>query len=326
MIRIRSLIPVVLATLALAACNATTGGLGTLPPSSGSPEPSIAQGSPDVTAPPSGVPTPSPSTLPGSPSPTDQPSPSGGTAGTTIVRGYFLLGGGQGSAGLVPVLFEVPKTQAVATAAMNALLSSSGIQRDGFATMSTAIPAGTKLLGLSVAKGVATVDLSREFESGGGTASAFGRLAQVTYTLTQFPTVTSVAFEIEGQPVGVFGSDGIVLDKPSVRADFEDQLPAIFVDRPAFGAALNNPGRIAGTADVFEAQFRFAILDANGTKLVDQPISATCGTGCRGTFDVTVDYSVAKAQWGTLRVWDPSEVDGSPTAVRDYPVWLTPAG
>ena len=52
---------------------------------------------------------------------------------------------------------------------------------------------------------------------------------------------------------------------------------------------------------------------------------ATCGTGCRGTFDVTLRYTVSKGQWGTLRVYDPSAKDGSPEDIRDYPVWLTPA-
>ena len=58
---------------------------------------------------------------------------------------------------------------------------------------SSAIPAGTRLLGLSIAGQIATVDLSSEFESGGGATSVLGRLAQVVYTLTQFPTVTSVS-------------------------------------------------------------------------------------------------------------------------------------
>jgi hypothetical protein len=40
---------------------------------------------------------------------------------------------------------------------------------------------------------------------------------------------------------------------------------------------------------------------------------------------VTIEYDVAKAQWGTLRVWDGSAKDGSPENVREYPVWLTPA-
>jgi hypothetical protein len=45
-----------------------------------------------------------------------------------------------------------------------------------------------------------------------------------------------------------------------------------------------------------------------------------------GRFDVNVAYDVPKAQWGTLRVWDGSAKDGTPENVREYPVWLTPAG
>ena len=45
-------------------------------------------------------------------------------------------------------------------------------------------------------------------------------------------------------------SEGIVLDGPQTRADYEDQLPSIFVDRPAFGAAIGNPARIASSVEM----------------------------------------------------------------------------
>ncbi len=54
-----------------------------------------------------------------------------------------------------------------------------------------------------------------------GSASATIRLGQVVYTLTQFPTVTSVLFQIDGRTVTVFGSEGIVLDGPVARADYD---------------------------------------------------------------------------------------------------------
>jgi hypothetical protein len=242
-----------------------------------------------------------------------------------VLRAYFVLGGEPGSEGLVPTLFEVPETNAVATAAMNQLLAGPPASREGYAPISTAIPAGTKLLGLTIRGGVATVDLSGEFASGGGSASAMYRLGQVVYTLTQFGTVKSVVFHVDGEPVTVFGSEGIVLDGPVGRDRFEYQLPAVFVDRPAYGAQLNNPGELSGTANVFEATFRVTILDGAGRVVADKQVMATCGTGCRGTFDTEIGYNVAKAQWGTLRAWVGSAKDGSPQDVREYPVWLVPA-
>ena len=223
----------------------------------------------------------------------------------------------------MPTLRVVPKSAGVARAAMDALLDS-GTILDSYQQISTAIPPTTKLLGISIKNGVATVDLSSDFGSPGGSAGSMYRLGQVVYTLTQFSTVRAVLFQIEGRTVTTFGSEGIVLDGPQTRKDFDDLLPSMFVDRPAFGAAANNPARISGTANVFEATFRIALLDGSKKVLVDKMNMATCGTGCRGTFDVTLQYDVPKAQWGTLRVYFGSAKDGSPEDIRDYPVWLTP--
>ena len=55
-----------------------------------------------------------------------------------------------------------------------------------------------------------------------------------------------MSFELDGQPVTAFGGAGIVLDHPVGRDDYTDQLPAIFMDRPAWGAALTHPGRVSG--------------------------------------------------------------------------------
>ena len=271
-----------------------------------------------------------------------------------IVRAYFLMRDGSGGEvvnepTLVPVLRTVPKSTATATAAMKALLAGpSAKERAPAWPIKTLIPAGTKLLGIEISGGLATVDLSAEFASlspddawDGGSYSLHGRVAQVVYTLTQFTTVDRVNFKLDGKPVKVLygmpdpesgASEAIALDKPVTRATYRDHysyrdhfLPLIFVDRPAWGAALLNPGRVTGLANVNEAQFRIALLDRNDKVLVDVPVLATCGTGCWGRFDVTLSYDVSNAQWGTLRVWDISEYSGKPVAVREYPVYLRPA-
>jgi germination protein M len=309
-------------TMAVIAC-ATSGGLGTVPPEP-TPAPSVDLGPPDLTPEPSASPTTTqpPSASP-SGSPVETPKPTPATGETMVVRAYYVLGGAVGVEGLVPTLRDVPETAGVARAAMQALLDSGPI-RDAYQQVSTAIPAGTRLLGLSIRDGIATVDLSREFEAGGGSASMSYRLGQVVYTLTQFPTVQAVLFQVEGATLKTLGAEGIELTAPQRRFDYEGQLPEIFVDRPAYGAALGNPARITGNADVFEATFRIAIIDGSGKALADTQAMATCGLGCRGTFDVTVRYEIGKARWGTLRVYYGSAKDGSPRGVRDYPVWLTP--
>ena len=320
-----SLIAALLATVALvAACGGSNGPLGSVPVPSTSPDPSVALGSPDVTPAPSDDRSTEPSDTPSaSAGPGTSAGPSPAPTGTTIVRAYFWLGGLPGSEGLVAVLRDVPATKSVAKAAVTAVLAGPTSGESG-RSITTAIPDGSQLLGLSIDGGVATVDLSSEFESGGGSASVLTRLGQMVYTLTQFPTVKSVVFQIEGVTKHVFSSEGVVLDKPATRADYVALLPDIWVDRPAFNAAIGNPAHVTGNANVFEATFRISILDASGKVSADVQVMATCGTGCRGTFDTTIPYTVSKGQYGILRVYNPSARDGTPESIRDYRVWLTP--
>jgi spore germination protein GerM len=310
----------------LVACVAPSGSPGSATPSSSgavlspsastvAPTPTLT---PSLTPTPTATPTPTPTTAP-----TRTPQPQ-----TMIVRAYFLLDDAAGGdPALVPVLRTVPKSKATAKAAMRMLLAGpSAKERAANPRLRTTIPSDTGLRGINISDGLATVDLSADFASGGGSFSVRGRLAQVVYTMTQFSTVDRVEFRLDGNAVTVFSSEGIILRKPVTRATYrEDFLPPIFVDRPAWGAALLSAGHVTGVANVFEAQFRVAVLDRRGRVLVDRPVKATAGTGTWGRFDVTLSYDVSMAQWGTLRVWDDSERDGSVESLREYPIYLRPS-
>jgi hypothetical protein len=204
-------------------------------------------------------------------------------------------------------LFVVTRTQSatprIGTAAMGALLQgpSPGERPAGVATQ---IPDRTQLLGLIVDKGIATVDLTSEYESGGGTASMTMRLAQVVCTLDQFPTVKGVLFKLDGRPVDVLGGEGIVIDHPLRCRDYRDLLPVILVTSPAIGQAVSNPVTVSGSANVFEANVTVDIVDSSGRVVGNAFTTATCGTGCRGTFSVTVSYEVRSAQRGEIVVHD----------------------
>ena len=311
------LVALLMATVALVSgCGGSSGSLGSVPVSSASPDPSVALGSPDATPAPSEETSTEPSGEPSaSADPGTSAAPTPTPSGTTIVRAYFWLGGLPGSEGLVAVLREIPGTKSVAKAAVNALLAGPTSGEAGRA-ITTLVPGGSQLLDLSIDKGVATINLSAEFMSGGESSSVQTRLGQVTYTLTQFPTVKSVVFQIEG----------VQLADAVSRADYVALLPDIWVDRPAFSAAIGNPAHMIGNADVFEATFRMSILDATGKVIADVQVMASCGSGCRGTFDTTIPYAVSKGQYGILRAYNPSAKDGTPGSIRDYRVWLTPKG
>jgi hypothetical protein len=101
---------------------------------------------------------------------------------------------------LVEELRAHAATREVATAAVKALLAGpTGSERE--TGIRTEIPDGTRLNGITISKGHAVVDLSSEYEAGASSHSLQLRLAQVVYTLTQFPTVTKVRFLVDGTPV-----------------------------------------------------------------------------------------------------------------------------
>ena len=234
----------------------------------------------------------------------------------SVVRAYFLRGEKVG-----PVARDAVGSDVAADAIAGLLAGPDQTETQlGF---SSTIPAGTTLLGLSVDGGVATVDLSQEFASGGGSLSMGGRVAQVVYTLTQFPTIDSVQFSIEGSPVTVLGGEGLMLDAPQTRADWEDFTPAILVESPLPFEAVTSPLHITGTANTFEAMFRVVVTDGDGLEVYDQPAKATSGTGTRGTFDETVEFEVPTPGVGSVIVWEPSPKDGSQTNLVEVPITVS---
>lgn len=188
--------------------------------------------------------------------------------------------------------------------------------------LSSEIPKGTKLLGLSISNGTATVNLSKKFESGGGTLSMTLRISQVVNTLTQFKGVNKVAFKIEGKSVESIGGEGIMVSPPVDRADYEDTLPAIMLESPLPKSTIGNPVRIRGTANTFEASFIVRITDAAGKIVAEKPVMATSGMGTRGTFNELIKYKAPKHGRGSITVFEPSAKDGSEINKVTIPVNL----
>jgi spore germination protein GerM len=231
----------------------------------------------------------------------------------------------------------VADVAAIGTEAMKALLTSTGACPEGVACtrapgdvpLINAIPTGTKLLALTIdGSGVATVDFSSAFSEPSGSMAERLRVAQVVYTLTQFPTVDGVLFEIDGKPVDAFGSHGIVLDGPQTRKDFEKEVAPIVVEAPQSGDQVSGSFVLSGTANVFEATVSYRLVSEGGGKpFAEGFTTATCGTGCRGTFEEKVCCWALDATGpvgAVLEVFESSAENGKPLHVVRIPLTLVP--
>ncbi|MDW8803786.1 Gmad2 immunoglobulin-like domain-containing protein [Streptomyces scabiei] len=238
-------------------------------------------------------------TGPGTPAP---PVTSGG-ASKVRTSVYFLHGEKVSPA---PRTVTAPTT---AAGALRALLAGPNRyeRRHG---RTTAIPSGTTLRSVVVRHHVATIDLSGRYDDGGGSLSMQARLAQVVFTATRFPSIHKVQFELDGKPVTSFGGEGIVLNEPVTRADFEDLTPLVLVESPLIGDSIRTPVRVWGSANTFEATLKLKITDVTGRTAADVYVTATSGTGTRGTFDVTIPYKAARSGVGTLTAYWESPEDG----------------
>jgi spore germination protein GerM len=119
---------------------------------------------------------------------------------------------------LVPGQINVDKASqpsAVLTAAFNRLLSGSVP-----AGVSSAIPQGTKLRSVAVKSDGVHVDLSKEFKTGGGSASMIARLAQVIYTSSSLDANAKVWISVDGKRLEVLGGEGLEVSQPITRESF----------------------------------------------------------------------------------------------------------
>ena len=206
---------------------------------------------------------------------------------------YFLRDGKVG-----PVHREV-EGPGVGRAAMLELLAGPKAQERS-AGLRTAISPGTKLESIAISNGVATIALSADLDPSAE--------AQVVYTLTQFETVRRVSIG-GGEPI--------------VRTELEDFTPAVLVESPVPGQAVHTPLHITGTANTFEATFNVELLDEEGKVLGKRFVTATSGSGTRGTFDAEVPFEITREGPGSLVVFELSAEDGSRLHEQVIPLQVT---
>jgi germination protein M len=280
------------------------------------------------------TPTDTPST-PATDAPTTEPSPSDTepatpTALPTVPDGedgavaYFLYGPAEADEPYLTAVW-IPGAQDLADA-LSALLDGPDGTDPAHGALSSAIPDGSELIEVTMDGSTAVIDLTESFASGGGSASMFARLAQLTFTATQFSEVDDVRLLLDGEEVTTFSSEGIELDLPIEASDWlgVGALPKLFVQRPALGETVGSTFTMTGLArDLFEATFTYEVSDSADQVFAEGPVTAEGSEGWNA-FTIDVTYAPAEQMPVTLTVTEYSPKDGSVVFTSSYPITIDP--
>jgi germination protein M len=180
--------------------------------------------------------------------------------------------------------------------------------RDGkLAPVRRVLPLSRQALLAALAKGPTPAERAAGLATGSGAPRAL--LAESVYTLGQLDPAAPV--ELGG--------------KRYTRADFEDVTPPILVESPLPFDTVHGPQlHASGTANTFEATFDYELLDGAGRALKKGFVTATSGSGTRGTFDFEIPFAVDREQDGKLVVFESSAENGQPIHRVEIPLRLAP--
>src|SRR5262249_41942945 len=192
------------------------------------------------------------------------------TVGPQVALEGFFLRDGKVAAAEHPAPLDEP-------AAARRLLADGPTPLERAAGLTSEVPHATKFR-LSVDNGTATVVAPPK------PALSDAAAAQVVYTLTQFPSVRTV--RLDGGNAGD-------------RGDWERLTPPILVLTPVPGQGVTSPLHVAGAANTYEATFELELQDAKGKAIAHRVVTATSGSGTRGTFETELPFDDAKGN-GTL--------------------------
>jgi len=214
---------------------------------------------------------------------------------------------------LVREIHTIPHTKLVANAAMQELIKDK----------KSILPTGTKILGINIKNGLATVDFSEEVLNAnvGSTGEALG-IQSIVNTLTDLPNIDKVAFQVNGHTDGRardwWGHVGLY-NQPFTQDYSKVYKPAIWVTHPSPHQVVGVPLYVKGSAMVFEGTVNARLLDSSG-KVLAETYTTTSGAPVRGEFTMSIKFDPPSSGAGVLEVLDYSAKDGQPQDIVSIPV------
>ncbi len=144
--------------------------------------------------------------------PTEQPTANDETE-TKKAEIYFLALNSDANGIYKPVTREIPQNEDKLDFAIKELLKGPNIVEKSMGTYSE-IPKNTKLLGIKHKGNKIIINLSDEFQWGGGTDSIYSRMMQLIKTSINNSKNKKIYLYIDGKQVNFLGGEGIMISQP----------------------------------------------------------------------------------------------------------------
>ena len=207
-----------------------------------------------------------------------------------------------------PVTVLRPPTEGVARAAMEVLFDEKPANPD----LRTMPPPDAELLGVRREGDLLIVDVSREIDppsAGRGSMEELALAQQLAHTATQFEGVRGVKLLVDGEEIedlwGHYDWSKPVEPEPFAETPITIEDPGWLEEVPH--------GRLtaSGEANTYEATLAVRLIDPDGKTVEEEWITATSGTGTRGTWEHTFDAEVQQPGTWVVEAEEPDPSGGA---------------
>ncbi|OEF98285.1 GerMN domain-containing protein [Desulfuribacillus alkaliarsenatis] len=137
-----------------------------------------------------------------------------GATGSLELSIYFVDGNGL----VVPMGIQIPRSEGIAKETLRFMTKGGPVLSQIAGTsLEPVLPAGTEVIGMSINDGVAKIDFTKEFLNYQTKEHERQMIEAVVWTLTEFPTIESVHFMVEGHYIESMPVGGTSLEEPVSR-------------------------------------------------------------------------------------------------------------
>lgn len=186
------------------------------------------------------------------------------------------------------------------------------------------IPHDTRVLDVKVENATAIVNFSEEvLNTNVGSEGEILGIQSIVNTLTEFPDVEKVSFQVEGKVDGRardwWGHVGLY-DQPFKRDISKVHEPAIWIIHPQQDQVVGVPMLVKGSARVWEGKISVQLVDSNNKILAQKHITATKSAPERGDFEMSIKFDPPKGDKGRVEVYGKNPDNGSELIKVTVPV------